>query len=414
MAIQAREFPSAATNPSPTRVKTSVIVPAYNEEAGLPVVLEKLFRTIDESYEVIVVDDGSADATRDVALRFPCRVICHSGNLGKAAAMKTGIRAARGENLIFVDADDTYPVTVVTKISEGLSRYDMVSAYRGVKKNSMSLSHHLGNGLFRWMISHLYGFRGRDPLTGFYGIKKVKLEQMRLDSNGFGVETEICIKAGRMGLRVLEIPIDYGERVGEAKLNTLRDGYQILQTIVKMVALYNPTVSFILPGGVLFAGAISLMVALAAGPFSIGSVEFGTNSFTLAALLALAAFQVAVFGFALKLYGLAHKFTKPDILTALMLRNNMARNFALSGLVLIAAGMALAAWLGPGWLGGDLGGEPGVKRLMLTSFLPVFGLEVVVSAVFLSIFAKEMSDRSEDEAVEVFPYSRNVVEARQS
>ncbi|HLC20953.1 MAG TPA: glycosyltransferase family 2 protein, partial [Candidatus Methylomirabilis sp.] len=371
-------------------MKTSIVIPAYNEEAGLPVVLEKLFRSIDGSYEVIVVDDGSADATRDVALRFPCRVICHSGNLGKAAAMKTGIRAARGENLIFVDADDTYPVTSVTRISESLSRYDMVSTCRAVQRNSMSRSHRLGNGLFRWMICHLYSFRARDPLTGFYGIKKAKLEQMRLDSHGFGVETEICIKAGRMGLRVLEITIDYGERVGEAKLNTLRDGYQILQTIVKMVALYNPTVSFILPGGVLFAGAISLMVALGVGPFSIGSVEFGTNSFTLAALLALAAFHVAVFGFALKLYGLAHKFTKPDILTGFMLRDNMARNFALSGLVLIAVGTALAAWLGPSWLEGDLGSETEVKRLVLTAFLPVFGLDIIVSAVFVSIFSKEV------------------------
>src|SRR3990172_10494086 len=159
MPIQAREFPAAATNPSPTRGKTSIVIPAYNEEAGFCVVVEKLFRSIDGSYEVIVVDDGSADATRDVALRFPCRVICHSGNLGKAAAMKAGIRAARGENVIFVDADDTYPVTVVTKISEGLSRYDMVSTCRAVQGNSMSLSHRLGNGLFRWMICHLYSFR---------------------------------------------------------------------------------------------------------------------------------------------------------------------------------------------------------------------------------------------------------------
>jgi hypothetical protein len=405
MATQLQEDTLRALTGRPKSVTTSIIIPAYNEEAGLPVVLEKLFRCIDGSHEVIVVDDGSTDATRDVARRFPCRVLCHPANLGKAEAIKTGIRAARAEDVIFVDADDTYPVAEVSKISEALLRYDMVSTHRKADGSSMSLSHRLGNCFFRWMIRRLYGFGAHDPLTGFYGIKKAKLEQMRLESRGFGIETEICIKAGRMALRVLEIPIDYGERVGEAKLNTLGDGYRILQTIVKMVALYNPTISFILPGGALFAMAISLMAALTVGPFSIGGVDLGTNSFTLAALLALASFQVAVFGFALKLYAMAHRFTTPDIVTRILSANNMARNVALSGFLLIAVAAGLAAWLGSGWLGGDLGGEGGVKRLVLTSFLPVFGLEVIVSSVFLSIFAKEVVDHGEGgRSVEILPY----------
>ena len=92
------------------RPRTSVIIPAYNEEEGLPIVLGKLLPLIDDTYEVIVVDDGSTDGTGDVAADFPCRVVRHASNHGKAQAMKTGIRAARGENLIFIDADDTYPV----------------------------------------------------------------------------------------------------------------------------------------------------------------------------------------------------------------------------------------------------------------------------------------------------------------
>lgn len=214
-------------------IKHSIIIPAYNEEAGLPVVLKDVFKLIDNSFEVIVIDDGSTDGTREVAEKFPCRLVSHVQNSGKGEAMKTGIREARGENVIFIDADNTYPAEGIIEIANALEWFDMALASRKMGQKNIPAFNRIGNAIFRNSIRYIYGFKGYDPLTGLYGLKKTFLEVMKLESNGFGIESEICIKAARMGLRVKDIHIIYKDRLGEAKLNGLRDGYRICVTILR-------------------------------------------------------------------------------------------------------------------------------------------------------------------------------------
>ncbi|MCG9969061.1 glycosyltransferase family 2 protein [Pelotomaculum terephthalicicum JT] len=217
--------------------KYSLIIPAYNEEEGLPIVLNDVFKLIDESFEVIVVDDGSSDRTREVAQRFPCRVISHERNSGKGAAMKTGIKEARGENIIFIDADNTYPPEGILALAKALENYDMALASRKTGHENIPAFNRIGNAMFRNSIRYIYGFQGYDPLTGLYGMKRTYLKSMNLESKGFGIESEICIKAARMGLRVKDIHITYRDRVGKAKLNGLKDGYRIFKTILKFFPL---------------------------------------------------------------------------------------------------------------------------------------------------------------------------------
>ena len=216
----------------PEKIKYSIVIPAYNEEAGLPVVLKDVFHLIDNSFEVIVVDDGSTDRTREVAGGFPCRLVSQVKNSGKGEAMKTGIREASGENVIFIDADNTYPPEGIIKIAKALERFDMALASRKMGQKNIPTFNRIGNAIFRNTIRYIYGFKGYDQLTGLYGLKKNFLEVMNLKSNGFGIESEICIKAARMGLQVKDIHINYRDRLGEAKLNGLRDGYRIFLTIL--------------------------------------------------------------------------------------------------------------------------------------------------------------------------------------
>lgn len=219
------------------KLKNSLIIPAYNEEKGLPVVLKDVFSLIDDSFEVIVVDDGSNDKTREVAKIFPCRLISHEKNSGKGVAMKTGIREARGENIIFVDADNTYPPEGIIEIAKALESYDMALASRKMGKGNIPVFNRIGNAIFRNSIRYIYGFKGYDPLTGLYGLKKNYLQTMKINSKGFGIESEICIKAARMKLHVKDIHIQYRERLGNAKLNGLKDGYKIFITIVSHLPL---------------------------------------------------------------------------------------------------------------------------------------------------------------------------------
>lgn len=214
-------------------VETTIIIPAYNEEKGLPIVLRKILNLIDASYEVLVVDDGSTDQTARVARKFPCRLISHGVNFGKGKAMMTGIREARGSKVIFIDADDTYPPETILDIAAALDDYDYVVASRSNGQRNIPAFNRIGNAIFRNSIRYFYGFTGYDPLTGLYGLKKEHLEKMDLNSRGFGIEAEIAIKAGTMGLKIKDIPIVYGERIGEAKLNGLKDGYRIACTIAR-------------------------------------------------------------------------------------------------------------------------------------------------------------------------------------
>lgn len=218
-------------------IKYSLIIPAYNEEEGLPVVLSDVFNLISENFEIIVVDDGSTDRTREVAQKFPCRVISHEHNSGKGSAMKTGINEARGENIIFIDADNTYPPEGILELAKALEIYDMALASRKTGHENIPAFNRIGNVLFRNSIRYIYGFQGYDPLTGLYGIKKTYLKSMNLESKGFGIESEICIKAARMGLRVKDIHIQYRDRIGKAKLNGFKDGYRIFTTILKFFPL---------------------------------------------------------------------------------------------------------------------------------------------------------------------------------
>lgn len=217
------------------QTQTSIVVPAYNEERGLPIVLEKIFKVINESYEVIVVDDGSNDRTLEVASQFSCRLIRHEVNRGKGEALRTGIKDAIGENIIWTDADDTYPVELVPQMAEALKTYDIVICSRRYGRENIPHFNRIGNWLFRTLIRNIYGFKPYDPCTGLYGAKKYHLEKMNLSSKRFAIEPEISIKGSRMKLKVLEIPIEYRVRVGSAKLSAIRVGFEDLKTILKLI-----------------------------------------------------------------------------------------------------------------------------------------------------------------------------------
>jgi glycosyltransferase involved in cell wall biosynthesis len=214
----------------------TVVIPAYNEEKGLPVVLERLYKSVDGQCEVLVVDDGSSDATSRVASRFPCGVIRHGQNRGKGEAMLTGVRHARGEHVIFIDADGTYPPEVIPQMIHALESCEAVYCSRTGGRDNIPRMNRLGNAMFQSIMKHAYGFSASDYATGLYGIRKHHLQRMDLSSTGFAIEPEIAIKASRMNLKVRDIPVQYEQRIGKAKLCGLSAGWQHLKIMAKLAA----------------------------------------------------------------------------------------------------------------------------------------------------------------------------------
>jgi len=237
------ESPAQDATSGQTKTIASIIVPAYNEEAGLAVILEKIHMAVDGVCEVLVVDDGSNDNTAEVAAGFPCRLVRHPRNLGKGEALRSGVRQAVGKYIIFIDADDTYPAEAIPLMYEALESCDIVYASRKAGRNNIPPLNRLGNFIFQHMICRIYGFEASDYSTGLYGIRKHHLEVMRVNSQGFAIEPEIAIKATRMKLQVGEIPVEYRPRVGQAKLGSLRAGFEHLTTILRLLFWQPPPVA---------------------------------------------------------------------------------------------------------------------------------------------------------------------------
>lgn len=215
------------------KMKNAIIIPAYKEAEGLPVVLEKVYKIIDDSYEVIVVDDGSTDKTGERASSFPCRLIRHEQNQGKGEAMKVGVKEAQSENVIFIDADNTYPVEAIPDIARFLEHFDMVVASRAKGRENIPRFNRIGNFIFKCLLRYLHDCKVKDPLSGLYGLKQAQFERMQLNSKGFTIETEIAIKAARMKLKIAEFPIEYSPRLGKQKLGRIKHGWQILKMILR-------------------------------------------------------------------------------------------------------------------------------------------------------------------------------------
>lgn len=214
---------------------TTILLPAYNEEEGLVITLKKLFQVIDnENYEVIVIDDGSTDRTSEVATQFPCRIIKHEINKGKGEAIKTGIKNARSENIICIDADDTYPTDIVPQIAHYLQQYDVVIGSRFYGRRNIPLFNRIGNFIIRILIKYIYKYKPFDPLTGLWGIKKQCAEQI-LPTARFAPDAEMQIKAARIKLQMYDIKINYNPRVGDTKLPSIKGGYEHFKLIASLL-----------------------------------------------------------------------------------------------------------------------------------------------------------------------------------
>ena len=223
-----------------SKVVTSIIIPAYNEERGLTITLYKLSKVIDDTYEVIVVDDGCTDRTLDALIQYPYKVIQHKVNQGKGEAIKEGIVEAKGRNIIWLDADDSYPIEFVPDMAKALNGdYDVVVCSRFYGRKNIPIFNRIGNWIFKTTIRKFYGFKPFDPMTGLYGVRKQHLLRMNLTSKRFAIEPEISIKGARMGLEMLDIPAEYKVRVGRTKLNAIKVGFEDTTTILGLM-LWKP------------------------------------------------------------------------------------------------------------------------------------------------------------------------------
>ncbi len=384
-----------AAGPEANGVRTTVLLPAYNEAAALPQVLADLESHLDDSYEVIVIDDGSTDDTAKVAAEHDCRLFRHKANQGKGTAIRTGLSQSQGENIVIMDADATYPTESIEELVGELSDHDLVRGHRERHEDNMPLVNRVGNRIFNRLLKLSHGLEGGDHLSGLYGLRREAIDRLDLQASGFDIEAEIGIKAQARGLRVATIPIDYHERLGEKKLSPWRDGLAILGRVIVLLLIYNPFLTFILPGLFLMTVSIAGAIWLSQGPAVVTDyLGLSIHSFIVAALGVLAAFQLVVFGIAASLYALGAGRPPSPWLVRIASQKFRVATICLGGVILLAS-LAKLLQLTISWAGDGVFSD--TRSLVLSTTFLVLGLQIMSAALFISIFGGQLRNPDEHE-----------------
>jgi len=223
--------------------KLSIIIPCYNEIKTIEKVIEKVKNSKISNQEIIVVDDNSVDGTRELLQKkdknFVDKAVYHETNLGKGAAVKTGIKYVTGDIIIIQDADLEYDPAEYQKLIKPIieNKADVVYGSRfsgGEQRRVIYFWNKVGN-IFLTLLSNLFtGLNLTDMETGFKCFKKSVIENIEIQERGFGFEPEITAKLSRKQCRFYEVGISYnGRTYKEGKKITAIDGIKAIYHIFK-------------------------------------------------------------------------------------------------------------------------------------------------------------------------------------
>jgi len=384
----------------------SVVIPAYNEENGIADIVERVLSVKEplaeagvSDMELIVVDDGSRDRTAEIVERCPdVRLIRHATNKGYGAALKTGFSNAKGDLLAFLDADGTYPPEFFPKLCQAAIEQEadlVIGSRMAGEESEMPVTRRIGNFFFANLISLISNHRISDSSSGMRVLRREVLPALYPLPDGLNFTPVMSTRALHEGIKMVEVPITYSERVGRSKLSVVRDGTRFLNSIIWTAMNYNPVRIL---GGVGTA-AVALAAVIAAilvvmrlqgittlGPWGVfglftagGALVAGVSIFSLG----------ATFNYLVSLF---HKRPiRQGLLGRPVFRTPLEKHFGWVGLLALVGGSVLsvvALVLGlTGW---------GMSRLwfwMVSSVMAMLvGLQLVISWFIMQVL-DELSQR---------------------
>jgi glycosyltransferase involved in cell wall biosynthesis len=248
--------------------QVSVIIPARNEARGIASVIGRVRKALDETgrkYEIVVVDDGSDDATAQIAHETGATVLCHPYNIGNGAAIKTGIRYAGGSSFVMLDADGQHPPEEIPAMLKMLETYHMVVGARN-SQSETSFHRNLANRIYNWFASYVCGRPIDDLTSGFRAIRAgAAKEFVTLLPNTFSYPTTITLATVRSGYSLAYYPVKSPKRAAgsKSKIKLFKDGLRFFMIIFKITTLFSPMKIF-LP-----AGLFTFLVGLGYGLYKI-------------------------------------------------------------------------------------------------------------------------------------------------
>ncbi|MDY0094411.1 MAG: glycosyltransferase family 2 protein [Candidatus Vecturithrix sp.] len=222
------------------KVKISVIIPCFNEEKTIGNIVKKIL-SLYPDFEVIVVDDGSTDQTVKMAMDAGAITIRHPYNIGNGAAVKSGIRKAKGDIFVFMDADGQHDPKDISLLLDSISDYDMIVGARS-KEQQATIFRGFGNYLCNVVASYVAKFRVRDLTSGFRCVKaSVARQFLYLLPNQYSYPTTSTLYILRTGRSLKYIDINVSTRLaGKSHIKLFRDGIRFFLIIIKICTLFSP------------------------------------------------------------------------------------------------------------------------------------------------------------------------------
>jgi len=222
-------------------MKLSVVIPVFNEVKNIEEILKRV-KSTKLAWEILVIDDGSQDGTRDLLKKLDgktgIRVILHDKNQGKGAAVRTGLQAARGDIILIQDADleynpHDYPV-LLEPIKDGTADVVYGSRFLGGPRRVTMFWHMIANIMLTFMTNILYDTILSDMETGYKVFRREVIDGMTLHSNRFDFEPEFTAKILKRSYRIYEVPISFNPRdYSQGKKIKLKDAFEAVWTLLK-------------------------------------------------------------------------------------------------------------------------------------------------------------------------------------
>jgi hypothetical protein len=278
------------------------------------------------------------------------------------------------------DSDDSYDFTqlnvLVDKLSEGFD-YVLGSRFGGeIRQGAMTWSHrYIGNPILTAVLNRFFGLKSSDAHSGMRAFTREALDRMALRCEGMEFASEIVVKASRANLRVAEVPIVYHPRIGESKLNSLRDGWRHLRFLL----LLSPIYLFLIPGvAMLTVGVVGESIDLA-----IGTGAASTNLSILSALLAVTGVMTIIFGVFTQTFLQGLGFQNPNRVSNWLDHSFSLERSLIVAMTAIGTGLVIDVMI---WAAGKSNELGGAKWSVASIMLVAIGVVILFGSFFLSIF----------------------------
>jgi glycosyltransferase involved in cell wall biosynthesis len=385
----ARPDGSAISAPA---IEVSVVIPCLNEAENIEECVRRSQAALDAAGiagEVVVADNDSDDGSVELAAAAGAHVV-HEPRRGYGSAYLAGFGAARGEYIVMLDADLTYPFEDIPRFIEALrdgAQLVMGDRMDNIQPGAMHWMHrYIGNPLLSGTLNLFFRTGVRDAHCGMRGFRRDVLPLLDLRATGMEFASEMVIRASKEKLDIREFPIAYAPRGGESKLSRFRDGWRHLRFLL----VHSPTYLFIVPGAVLLLIGL-LISAISLSQMPILGREWNLHTLIAGELMCVVGVQIVALGLCAHAYGTYFMGEKDPWFDRMRGRYRLEHGLMLGGAIVFAGFVAGAVIVGI-WIDRGFGALSEERLAASAAALVIIGLQIFFSSFLLSILGLRRRD----------------------